>query len=84
MSPVYEGISFPLELIVVEMDVWAGVRSVNIPWPKKGFGDGDYMFAFQHIVMPIAYEFAPELVISKHLPPHLTSHIFQLQLGSTY
>ncbi|GHJ85542.1 hypothetical protein NliqN6_1944 [Naganishia liquefaciens] len=37
--------------------------SVNIPWPKRGFGDADYLYAFQKIIMPIAYEFAPELVI---------------------
>lgn len=38
-------------------------RSVNIPWPSGGFGDGDYIYAFQKIVMPIAYEFEPDLVI---------------------
>ncbi|ORY22508.1 hypothetical protein BCR39DRAFT_551487 [Naematelia encephala] len=38
-------------------------RSVNIPWPSAGFGDGDYIYAFQKIVMPIAYEFDPDLVI---------------------
>ena len=27
-------------------------------------GDADYLLAFQKIVMPIAMEFAPELVIS--------------------
>jgi hypothetical protein len=27
-------------------------------------GDADYMYAFLNIVMPIAYEFAPELVFS--------------------
>jgi acetoin utilization deacetylase AcuC-like enzyme len=37
--------------------------NVNIPWPTKGMGDGDYMFAFQQVVMPIAYEFDPDLVI---------------------
>ncbi|KAI0930403.1 hypothetical protein AcV5_007127 [Taiwanofungus camphoratus] len=37
--------------------------SVNIPWPEKGMGDADYILAFQKIVMPIAVEFAPELVI---------------------
>ena len=39
-------------------------RTVNIPWPTKGMGDADYLLAFQHIVMPIAYEFDPDLVIS--------------------
>jgi hypothetical protein len=28
-------------------------------------GDGDYMFAFQQVVMPIAYEFDPDLVIGR-------------------
>ncbi|GJE95460.1 histone deacetylase clr3 [Phanerochaete sordida] len=37
--------------------------SVNIPWPSKGMGDADYIYAFQRIVMPIAMEFAPDLVI---------------------
>ncbi|KAG9086282.1 Histone deacetylase hda1 [Ceratobasidium sp. 370] len=37
-------------------------RSVNIPWPRCGMGDADYMYAFLNLVMPIAYEFAPELV----------------------
>ncbi|TFY65179.1 hypothetical protein EVJ58_g2132 [Rhodofomes roseus] len=37
--------------------------SVNIPWPERGMGDADYLLAFQKIVMPIALEFAPELVI---------------------
>lgn len=37
--------------------------SVNIPWPTKGMGDSDYLYAFMRLVMPIAYEFAPELVI---------------------
>ncbi|KAF9012390.1 histone deacetylase complex protein [Cyathus striatus] len=37
--------------------------SVNIPWPEAGMGDAEYIHAFQKIVMPIAMEFAPELVI---------------------
>ncbi|KAI0661449.1 histone deacetylase complex protein [Cubamyces menziesii] len=37
--------------------------SVNIPWPEKGMGDADYILAFQKIVMPIALEFSPDLVI---------------------
>lgn len=39
--------------------------SVNIPWPGEGMADADYIYAFQKIVMPIAMEFAPELVISE-------------------
>ncbi|KAL9107460.1 MAG: hypothetical protein Q9227_007657 [Pyrenula ochraceoflavens] len=38
-------------------------KNVNIPWPTKGMGDGDYIYAFQQVVMPIAYEFDPQLVI---------------------
>ena len=38
--------------------------SVNIPWPCAGMGDADYIYAFQKIVLPIAMEFSPELVIS--------------------
>lgn len=38
-------------------------KNVNIPWATNGMGDGDYMLAFQEIVMPIAHEFNPDLVI---------------------
>lgn len=38
-------------------------RNVNIPWTRKGMGDADYIYAFQQIVMPIATEFTPDLVI---------------------
>jgi len=38
-------------------------KNVNIPWPCGGMGDGDYIYAFQRIVMPIAHEFNPDLVI---------------------
>ncbi|KAL5726033.1 histone deacetylase [Ranunculus cassubicifolius] len=36
---------------------------VNIPWKCGGVGDNDYIFAFQHVVLPIASEFAPDLTI---------------------
>lgn len=42
----------------------AGVgRNINIPWHAQGMGDGEYMSAFQKIVMPIALEYEPDLVI---------------------
>ena len=41
------------------------LRNINIPWPTKGMGDADYLLAFQHIVMPVAYQFDPDLVISR-------------------
>lgn len=37
--------------------------NVNIPWNAKGMGDMEYIAAFQRVIMPIAYEFAPELVL---------------------
>ncbi|KAK2463227.1 hypothetical protein APHAL10511_004882 [Amanita phalloides] len=37
--------------------------SVNVPWPQRGMTDADYLHAFQRVIMPIALEFAPELVI---------------------
>ncbi|XP_076447346.1 protein deacetylase HDAC6-like [Babylonia areolata] len=37
--------------------------NVNIPWTMERMGNAEYMAAFQRIVMPIAYEFAPELVL---------------------
>ncbi|CAI0473837.1 unnamed protein product [Linum tenue] len=36
---------------------------VNIPWSCGGVGDNDYIFAFQHVVLPIATEFAPDFTI---------------------
>ncbi|KUI67574.1 Histone deacetylase clr3 [Cytospora mali] len=42
----------------------AGIgKNVNIGWHDQGMGDGEYMAAFQRIVMPIAQEFNPDLVI---------------------
>lgn len=37
--------------------------NVNIPWNKKGMADMEYMMAFQSVIMPIAYDFDPELVL---------------------
>lgn len=36
---------------------------VNIPWNKKGMGNAEYIAAFQQIVMPISYQFNPELIL---------------------
>jgi len=44
--------------------VGAGIgKNVNIPWQTAGMTDGDYLHAFQQIVMPIAQDFDPDLVI---------------------
>lgn len=42
----------------------AGVgKNINIPWPIKGMGDADYLFAFQQVIMPVAFDFNPDFVI---------------------
>jgi acetoin utilization deacetylase AcuC-like enzyme len=59
---------------------------VNIPWAESGTTDADYIHAFQQIVMPIATEFAPELVISKlgnELSTGQTLNPWQSQLDLT-
>lgn len=37
--------------------------SVNVPWRDRGLGAEDYQAAFEHVLMPIARSFAPELVL---------------------
>lgn len=37
--------------------------NVNIPWPKGLIGDTEYLTAFNRIIMPIAYQFDPQLVL---------------------
>uniref|UniRef100_A0A060T6R8 Histone deacetylase n=1 Tax=Blastobotrys adeninivorans TaxID=409370 RepID=A0A060T6R8_BLAAD len=37
--------------------------NVNIAWSHGGMGDGDYLYAFEKVVMPIAMEYDPDLVI---------------------
>lgn len=38
-------------------------RNVNIPWADHGMGDAEYIYAFQEVIMPVATEFDPDLVI---------------------
>jgi histone deacetylase 6 len=37
--------------------------TINIPWPSPGMGDAEYIYAFQKVVMPVAREYDPDLVI---------------------
>jgi len=37
-------------------------------------GDADYLFAFQHIIMPVAFDFDPDMVISM-LPVEKPGHV---------
>ncbi|KAG9664268.1 histone deacetylase clr3, partial [Aureobasidium melanogenum] len=38
-------------------------KNINIPWRTAGMTDADYLLAFQRIVMPIAQDFDPDLVV---------------------
>eukprot|EP00898_Chlorokybus_atmophyticus_P004270 jgi/Chlat1/4844/Chrsp31S04807 len=37
--------------------------NVNVPWPGSGFGDADYLSVWHRVLLPIAYEYAPDLVL---------------------
>ena len=37
--------------------------SVNVPWPRSGFGDPDYQAAFNEVVLPVLGEFQPQLIL---------------------
>jgi len=60
------------------------ISSVNIPWSKGGKGDGDYLYAFEKVVMPIAKEFAPEIVLGKRPPPHITHSLTRFLVSAGF
>ncbi|XP_054997228.1 polyamine deacetylase HDAC10 isoform X4 [Sorex araneus] len=37
--------------------------TVNLPWNQVGLGNADYVAAFLHVLLPLAFEFDPELVL---------------------
>ncbi|XP_047405023.1 polyamine deacetylase HDAC10 isoform X1 [Sciurus carolinensis] len=37
--------------------------TVNLPWNQVGMGNADYVAAFLHTLLPLAFEFDPELVL---------------------
>ncbi|NXW42917.1 HDA10 deacetylase, partial [Nyctiprogne leucopyga] len=37
--------------------------NINLPWNKVGMGNSDYLSAFFHVLLPMAFEFDPELVL---------------------
>lgn len=37
--------------------------TVNVPWNQVGMGNADYLAAFLHVLLPLAFEFDPELVL---------------------
>ena len=37
--------------------------SVNVAWSHEGYGDAEYLAAFDRVIMPIAREYGPDLVL---------------------
>ncbi len=37
--------------------------NVNVPWPRGGAGDADYRVVMEVLLLPIAREFKPDLVL---------------------
>ncbi|XP_057574291.1 histone deacetylase 6 isoform X2 [Hippopotamus amphibius kiboko] len=37
--------------------------TINVPWNKVGMRDADYIAAFLHVLLPVALEFQPQLVL---------------------
>ncbi|XP_031139231.1 polyamine deacetylase HDAC10 isoform X1 [Sander lucioperca] len=37
--------------------------NINVPWNKVGMKNSDYLSVFCHILLPVAYEFSPDLVL---------------------
>jgi len=55
---------FPESGGVAEVGGGLGVGfNVNIAWSQRGMTDADYLAAFSRVVMPIAREYAPEIVL---------------------
>lgn len=38
-------------------------KTVNIPWSDDEMGDAEYLYAFHHVILPIAYEFNPDFIL---------------------
>ncbi|XP_043313829.1 histone deacetylase 6 isoform X1 [Cervus canadensis] len=37
--------------------------TINVPWNQVGMQDADYIAAFLHVLLPVAFEFQPQLVL---------------------
>ncbi|KAG7230940.1 hypothetical protein INR49_024969 [Caranx melampygus] len=37
--------------------------NINVPWNKVGMQNSDYLSVFCHLLLPVAYEFCPDLVL---------------------
>lgn len=40
-------------------------KNINVPWPSHGFGNDDYIYVFNKLLMPVAFEFDPDIVLGK-------------------
>ena len=38
-------------------------KNVNVPLNKFGLGDADYLAIFQQVLLPMTYEFNPDLIL---------------------
>lgn len=47
-----------------EVGAGSGVgANINVAWSGRGYGDAEYLAAFDRIVMPVGREFSPDLVL---------------------
>jgi acetoin utilization deacetylase AcuC-like enzyme len=37
--------------------------NVNVAWEKEGMGDAEYLLSFQRVLLPIATQFKPQLIL---------------------
>ncbi|XP_055961170.1 histone deacetylase 18-like isoform X3 [Mercurialis annua] len=37
--------------------------NINVPWENTGCGDADYLAVWDHILLPVAKEFDPDMII---------------------
>lgn len=52
--------------------ITCSISSVNVPFLSEGMTDADYIYAFQRVIMPIAYEFDPDFVIGESIHASFT------------
>ena len=37
--------------------------NINVPWENDGCGDADYLAVWDHILLPVAKEFNPDIIL---------------------
>lgn len=64
VPPCRRGQFYPGTGAVDEVGAGPGTGfTVNVPWDGGNLTNGDYLGAFNHVLVPIAYEFNPDLII---------------------